>query len=242
MQQVEETRVLVFELATGKCILYQTTKKPVYFYHTISAASMDDGTISVRLCGYPTPELVTGENHFMRLELCQTSREARNRIPKSGVFCDVVCNVEEGSVDIQWKDMEQGFEMPVTKYSRIHGPNMEHVGKAHPKYVYAYGTYALGSSEYGDWVLLKLEPDSKHLIATTYEVSSHFFSEPIVVADPDGKEDDDGVILTQMYNGKRGETKLAVLNAKNMNFVAEIYTNNRSPMDSHGGWFPSKQT
>jgi len=239
MQPVEETRVIVLELDTGKCVLHKTTKEPVYYYHTISTASVDSDTVSIRLCGYKTAEMVSGSDDIMTLDLFQGGREARNRIHKAGVFCDVVCDLQQDSVEIQWKDMEQGFEMPVTRFSRAHGPNMEHVSKAHPRYVYAFGSYALGSPDHDDWALLKLEPESENVIAAYYQGDSRFFSEPIFVADPNGKDEDDGVILSQMYDGEEGETILAVLNAKNMEILAEIWTNNRSPMDFHGGWFPA---
>ena len=98
----------------------------------------------------------------------------------------------------------------------------------------------MGSSEYDSWALFKFEPDKGQIVAS-YQRDSVYMSEPIFLPDPDGKEEDDGVLLTQVYDGVRRETALLVLNAKNMEVLAEAWTGHRSPMDFHGGWFPHKK-
>jgi carotenoid cleavage dioxygenase-like enzyme len=243
MVHVNHTQVIVFDLQTGECVMDQAIDDKIYFYHSVSTATTQNEQgqekVSLRLCAYKTPDLITGDDQFMRLERCQTSKEARDRIIRGGTFCDVSCNLDTKKVSVDWKPMEldQGFELPITRYSRAHGPGAAHIAKQHPKFVYAYGTFAFNSNDYDSWALFKLEPE-KGRIAAAYRRRSVYVSEPIFVADPDGKTEDDGVILSQVYDGERRETALLVLNAKTMNIVAEAWTGNRSPMDFHGAWFP----
>lgn len=171
----------------------QNIDDAIYFYHAISTAKQTnvrgEEEISIRLCAYQTPDIMTGEDQFMRLERCQGSKEARNRITRGGTFCDVIINTVTKCVDVKWIPMPygQGFELPTTRYSRVHGPGAEYVSQQHPQYVYAYGTYALGANEYDAWGLFKFEPERGRIVAA-YRKASVYVSEPIFVADPRGRK------------------------------------------------------
>ena len=249
--ELDQTRVMVVELATGKLVLDKSINEKVFFYHTVSAAEYqddetDDTIVSLRLCAYKTSRIFRGENPFMRLDKCQNNQQARNAIGPAGDFCDVACNLKTGNVDTQWIVTGQGFELPTTRYSRVHSMSMEQARKfaqQHPKYVYAYGGFALGSDDYDAWGLFKFEPDAPNeskRIASYYRRPSVYLSEPIFVPDPTGTQEDDGVLLSQVYDGNRQETALLILNAKNLEeVIAESWTGHRSPMDFHGAWFSS---
>lgn len=238
MKQVEQTRILVFDLVTGECVAETAVKDQVFFYHSISTAEVDD-EISIRLCAYKVPDIVSGEDQFMRLERCQESKEWRNRISKGGTFCDVVCNLKNGKARVEWNDkIDQGFELPTTRYSRAFGSDA--LDDKHPRYVYAFGSYACGSEEYDAWGLFKYDTED-NCVSSFYRHDSVYPSEPIFVADPDGSNEDDGVILSQIYDGNRRETALLVLDAATMEKLACIWTGQRSPMDFHGTWVPAKK-
>jgi carotenoid cleavage dioxygenase-like enzyme len=241
---VNSTSVFVFDLTTGECVLQEQIDEKIYFFHTVSTATStnDKGEeqVGIRLCAYHTDDVLSGDDQFMRLERCQSSKEARNRITRGGTFCDVVCNLQTKHVGVQWRPIGygQGFELPVTRYSRSFGPNASFVSKQHPQFVYAYGTYALGSDQYDSWALFKFEPE-KGTIAGVFRRESVYVSEPAFIANPKGSSEDDGVLLSQVYDGNRQETALLVIDAKTMKVLAEAWTGNRSPMDFHGGWFPA---
>jgi carotenoid cleavage dioxygenase-like enzyme len=79
----------------------------------------------------------------------------------------------------------------------------------------------------------------KLCIDACYQEDSTYPSEAIFVANPDGTTEDDGVLLSQIYDGIRRETALLVLDAKTMDVQATVWTGQRSPMDFHGAWIPS---
>jgi carotenoid cleavage dioxygenase-like enzyme len=276
MLSVDETIVLVFDLETGQCVLNQAMSEKIYFYHTASTAEWENEKgephVSIRLCAYKTPDIITGDDQFMRLERCAgngvgSGKEARNRLSRGGTFCDVVCNIHQQTVAVIWKAMpgNQGFEFPMTRFSRAHGPpaaavvagaasaaalhnnNKSHTTtntNKHPRFVYGIGHYAFGSDEYDSAALFKFEPETGQ-IAASYSKNSMYFSEPIVVANSEAssqagsmEEDEDCVVLSQVYNGITRETGLLVLNAKTLKPLAEVWTGRRSPMDFHGVWVP----
>jgi carotenoid cleavage dioxygenase-like enzyme len=246
MDEIDYTRIIVFDLDSGEVVLDKQIDEKIFFYHTISAvedlSNNDENTgqtVSIRLCAYKTPDILTGENHFMRLEKClgEGGKENRNRISKGGTFCDITCNLKDGSVQVDWKEeLKQGFELPVTRYSRSSGKDA--LTSRHPRYVYSYGAYANGSEEYDSWALFKFDME-KLCIDACYQQDSAYPSEPIFVANPDGSTEDDGVVLSQIYDGIRRETALLVLDAKTMEVQATVWTGQRSPMDFHGAWIPS---
>ena len=59
-------------------------------------------------------------------------------------------------------------------------------------------------------------------------------SEPTFVADPNGIDEVDGVVLSQVYGGIRRNTALLGLDVKNISFLASAWSGQRTPMDFHG--------
>lgn len=251
MEHIEHTRVVLIELATGKVVLDKTIDEKVYFYHSISQAETllndeenGDAVVSLRLCAYETPDQLTGEHQFMRLEQCRKGRDWRNKLHKGGKFCDLVCNISNQSVQVEWNDqITQGFELPITRYSRTYNGELppslnSREQQAHPRYVYSFGAYAMGSPDYDNWGLFKFDLE-ENKIDSYYLEDSVYLSEPLFVPDPDGSNEDDGVLLSQVYFGREQETKLLVIDATNMKVLAEVSTGNRAPLDFHGAWIPS---
>lgn len=251
MEHLNYTRVVLIELTTGNIVLDKAIDDKVYFYHSISQAEYNIGDVgssdllvSSRLCAYDTPDQITGEHQFMRLEQCRRGKKWRNKLHKGGKFCDVICNVKDQSVEVKWKDdIQQGFELPTTRYSRTFNGDVPtssdgKESQAHPRYVYAFGAYALDSQEYDNWGVFKFDMD-KNKIDSFYHQDSVYLSEAVFIPDPMGAHEDDGVLLSQAYFGREQVTKLLVLNAKTMNVLAEVSTGNRAPLDFHGAWIPS---
>lgn len=249
MDHVDRTRIVVINLAERDVVMDETIDEKVYFYHSISTAEtvLDNGDVkvSLRLCAYDTPDQLTGEYQFLRLEQARKGREFRNKLSRGGRFCDVKCNLSHQTAEVEWKDeITQGFELPVTRYSRSYGTALAPLSscpseQAHPRYVYAFGSYANGAEDYDEWGLFKYDLE-ENKVAEYYSEDSVYISEPAFVADPEGVEEDDGVLLTHAYFGRARETKLLVLDAKTMKVVAEAPTGNRAPLDFHGAWIPSK--
>jgi carotenoid cleavage dioxygenase-like enzyme len=253
MQEVAQTEVMVFDLQEERLVFHECTNEKVFFYHSVSSTvttTTTDGhrggdrQVSVRLCAYRTADMITGEHHFLRLDQARQGAEFRNQIPKGGIFCDITAHLDTKSLTVEWMDqqeIEQGFELPTTRYSRSYRKEQSFmIGNGqHPRYVYAYGAYANGSPNYDDWGLYKFDLLQRK-VAARFVQPLHFPSEPIFVPNPAGTSEDDGVVLVQMYDGTKKETGLFVLDGISMQVVATVWTQgHRSPMDFHGGWIPN---
>lgn len=244
MRHVDQTRIVVVDLASGDVVIDKSIDEKVYFYHSISQAEIVNGqedgggvTVSLRLCAYNTPDQITGEHQFMRLEQAKKGRQWRNKLHRGGKFCDINCNLLDQSVKVEWNDeIKQGYELPVTRYSRAYGS--ECISAKHPRYVYAFGAFALGSQDYDNWGLFKFDLE-ENKVSSYYQQDSVYLSEPIFVRNPDGETEDDGVLLSQAYFGRESETKLLVFNARDMEVIATVSTGMRAPLDFHGAWIPN---
>ena len=103
-----------------------------------------------------------------------------------------------------------------------------------------------------EWALVKLNhnatSESKSTSAQVWHEEQCYPSEPIFVPEDslnapktyceEGflQDEDKGVLLSQVYDGKRRETFLLVLDAGNMREVCRAYTGHRVPISFHGQW------
>jgi carotenoid cleavage dioxygenase-like enzyme len=255
MQQAKKTIAIVMDIETGKVLVNMKLKEPIYFYHSISCAELktDNGAscISLKVCGYKDPDIITGDNMFFRFDRAKTS-EGRNRISRGGKLCEVKIHwndIHEPKAEVIWMNTvvqnkdgtqsQQGFELPTHRYSRwckredsMNQPLPWKDGK-HPLFAYAYGAYANASNNYDTWNLLKINLETGEAISFR-ERDSCYYSEPIFVSDPEGVSEDDGVLLCQRYDGRNDSSSLLVICAKSMTLLAEAVTGIRNPMDFHG--------
>ena len=74
----------------------------------------------------------------------------------------------------------------------------------------------------------------------TWSSPNCFPSEAIFVANPTENKEDNGVLLSQVYDGAKEETFLLVLDAQDMSELGRYYTGTRCPVSFHGAFVPSK--
>jgi beta,beta-carotene 9',10'-dioxygenase len=258
MIHVNETRVMVIDLESGEVVADTTLPEPVYFYHTISATEKtiqqqttnnnnnnNHQVVTMKVCGYPVPDIITGPDAFLLFDRATTPQD-RNRIyAPGGMLCDVTIHLDTNVATVQWTPLvdtvtqtRQGFELPTTRYSRVsngHGP-WQHGN--HAQFAYAFGNYARGSSQYDSWALMKIDTATGDCVSLCQP--DCFFSESVFVADPKGREEDDGVLLCTRFDGRTQQTSLVVVNAKTMTVMATANTGTRVAMDFHGAFFANQ--
>jgi len=62
-------------------------------------------------------------------------------------------------------------------------------------------------------------------------------SEVVFVPNPSGQNEDDGVLLSCVYDSRRDESFILVINASTMKEIARAYTGFRISPQFHGKWF-----
>jgi carotenoid cleavage dioxygenase-like enzyme len=109
--------------------------------------------------------------------------------------------------------------------------------------------FAQSEKGYDYWALVKLDHEvaeqnnirSENAVTSLTWSSPHCFpSEAIFVANPTENKEDNGVLLSQVYDGAKEETFLLVLDAQDMSELARYYTGTRCPVSFHGAFVLSK--
>ncbi len=104
------------------------------------------------------------------------------------------------------------------------------MGKA---YRYAYGL-GMPDRAGSDFPVRLLKIDVTRGTSTAWEADRAFPGEPVFVARPGGTEEDDGVILSLVYDGGAGTSYLLILDGRTMEEVARSVLPHRIPFGLHG--------
>ena len=123
-------------------------------------------------------------------------------------------------------------------------------------YRYSYGFtgfagHGVDGGGFEEWALVKMDA-SAHIAdegkGCNYSVKiwkreNCYPSEPIFVSrnEGDNSDEDDGVILSLVYDGERRESFLLVLDAREMTELARCYTDCRTCISFHGAFLPYKK-
>ena len=93
--------------------------------------------------------------------------------------------------------------------------------------------YGVGGDEHVAFVrLIKLNVGTKEFV--TWEESGGFTSEPVFLKAPDGKAEDDGVVLSCVINPSDQTTSQLVLDAKEFKELGRAVVEGVVPVDFHG--------
>eukprot|EP01038_Epipyxis_sp_PR26KG_P006544 gene6544-8991_t len=235
---------------------------PALAYHHVNAFIDDQKNIVFDVTGYTTPDIVNSPGGFMHIPFVKNA-ELRGKAARAGNchrWTIPIPTKNEAGSDQSETFLKGKFIKPVklsarddsgtlyeTELVRI---NENFRGK---KYRYSYGYTAFGGSGpdaggYLDWVLVKQDhtvTSSTSASAVVWRSPSCYPSEPVFVPREKITTDsrvleDDGVILSQVYDGLKRETFLLVLNAKDMTEIARCYTGTRIPISFHGDFLSSK--
>ena len=83
--------------------------------------------------------------------------------------------------------------------------------------------------------LVKLSVETKEFV--TWKEPGGFASGPVFVKAPDGKEEDDGVVMSCVVNTPEQDTYLLVLDAKEFKELGRGEVKGITPMSFHTGFF-----
>jgi len=149
------------------------------------------------------------------------------------------------------KDSQGGHITPqllkaIGSNDKIYGSELVRInenfrGKCY-RYSYGYTGFAGKSENAGgflEWGIVKLdhqvaEDGSKAATAAVWESPNCYPSECVYVHRSESEDEDDGVLLSQVYDGVKKESFLLVLDAKNMSELARCYTGTKIPTSFHG--------
>ena len=67
---------------------------------------------------------------------------------------------------------------------------------------------------------------------------SHYPGEMWFIPHPDGVEEEDGVLITLVFDGEKEQSYVLLLDAKTFEEINIAYLPHNVPFSFHGNWFP----
>jgi carotenoid cleavage dioxygenase-like enzyme len=205
------TRFHLFDRTSGESVGPFETDARFGFHHVNSYE--EGGDVVVDICTFPDAGIVE-DLYLERLRngkpLAQPSLE-RFRI-----------STGSGTVAAE-RLVDEPIELPRINYGRCN----------ERPYRYAWG---VGSD--GGWLDRIVKADVVERSATKWSEEGSYPGEPVFVATPDGEDEDDGVLLSVVLDGRKGNSFLLVLDAASLDELARAEVPHHIPFGFHGQFAP----
>ncbi|PLN82969.1 putative dioxygenase [Aspergillus taichungensis] len=230
----------VVDRKTDKGLVATYDSAPFFCFHTISAwqePSPDDPSkidILAELATFENTEFVKSvyyERLLSSSPKAKEYRQLRSEQTKSSLTRFRLPNVPttptEGAqpATVEWSEgRELSPELPTLnpKYTT-------------QKHRYTYGIIDTNESTFFNGIM-KFDSETKAF--QTWKVQGHSPGEPIFVADPNGINEDDGVLLSVVLNGPSGKSYLLCLDARNLNELGRADVDGPVAFGFHGQHVP----
>lgn len=233
----QTAKICLFDLhETQPVKIFETD--PFWSYHHVNAYE-EGSKVVLDLIGYDTPAIANGPHGYLYMDNMKTE-ETRLRQER------------EGSVWRFTMDLASDARTVAPQKKIVHCPSTglpysmelisvspECLGKPY-RYVYGFTGFYQGKPGYMDWAIVKQDVVEDTLSGVWYE-DSMYPGEVTFVKDPNGSEEDNGILLSTVYDAVRDENFLLVLDATNMKELARAYTGVGFPQSFHGKFYPASQ-
>jgi carotenoid cleavage dioxygenase-like enzyme len=189
---------------------------PFFCFHHINAFERD-GEVVLDLCAYDDAEII-------QALYLDRARDPEAVFPKAEPR-RYVLDLERGAVRSRvLADMM--LELPRIDYAR-------HNGQPY-RYVYGNSVREAGAPGFLDRIA-KLDVESG--ATTVWHEDGCYAGEPVFVREPDGTDEDAGVLLTVVLDGRSGTSFLLVLDARDLAEVGRAHVPQHVPLGFHGSYF-----
>ena len=203
------------------------TAEPFLAFHHINAFEKD-GKIHIDACCYPDSSIMSQLYlHNLRSPMVPSEQKfdvpevRRYKLPVEDLG-DVELGkpVHKGTDGLDYTLLYSGMDLPRFNYNERNGK----------PYKFVYGVGDADEVIFGH--LIKLNVETKEFV--TWKEPGGFASEPVFVKAPDGKDEDDGVVLSCVISISDQTTSLLVLDAKEFKELGRAVVKKITPMAFHG--------
>ncbi|XP_050347256.1 carotenoid isomerooxygenase-like [Nymphalis io] len=221
-----ETQILLINRNTGENIRYRADT--FFFMHIINSFEMD-GKLTIDVCSYKDAKIIDA----MYVEAIKNA----DSNPDYGQWCQ--CRPKRFEIPLDTPPFAKvearlladvGIEAPRINYDAYNGRS----------YRYFYG---IGSEVRSKFAGSIIKIDTLTGEVKTWREYDGYPSEPVFIAHPDAKGEDDGVLLSAVVWGKiDNAVTLIILNATDLQEIAraEFLTPSQVPKCFHGWFFPEQ--
>ncbi|CAH3180997.1 unnamed protein product [Porites evermanni] len=203
------------------------TAEPFFVFHHINAFERDE-KIYLDACCYHDNSIIKQlylKNLRSPAEPGQKKLDVpdvrRYEIPLGELYdADTEKPLHKGSDGLDYSSLYSGIELPRINYEEFNGK----------PYRFVYGVASSTHTTFRK--LIKLNVETRKFVE--WQESGAYPSEPVFVKAPDGKAEDDGVILSCVINPKDQTTSLVVLDAKELKELGRGVIQGVTPANFHG--------
>jgi beta,beta-carotene 9',10'-dioxygenase len=203
----------IFDRQTGALTRIDSDLKFFYF-HTINAYE-EGGKLVIDLCGYENNKIID-DFYFAVLTTTGIPEEHKASLRR------VTLDLARSSATME--DLDIDLELP--------NINCTYAGT---KYRYAYGIQSSKGCRMFSDSIAKYDFEKRQQIV--WREKQLIPGEPIFVAAPDAKREDDGVLLVVCHDGEKHTACLVVLDAQNLRQIAVMYAPKHIPISLHGCFY-----
>ncbi|KAI8517080.1 hypothetical protein Bbelb_056610 [Branchiostoma belcheri] len=226
----EKTQVMVVNLKTGKVETVETD--PIFYTHHANAYETPDGNIVADVCQFEDGVSIFADYKLPMLRNLTTlhQRPSRSRLYRYTIeLANKSVQTKTFRSDDPLQDYLHTIDVPII--------NENYRGR---HYCYLYGVvfdFSPSNALNGSFALVKknLCTPGKDLF---WYKPNHYVSEPSVVPNPEGKDEDDAVVLSAVFDAVLGKSYLLILDAKTMKPINTAYMPTYIPFGFHGKYFP----
>lgn len=203
---------------TGEVISIPT--ESFFVFHHVNAFE-EDGLLRIDLCRYDDPSIIKGL-YLKELE-------------EKGIDAEGISRLHRYTIDPQKKTIsdKQLSEAPIEL------PQINSRRNAQKNYRYVYGIGA-GSQDTGDFFNCLQKIDISNGTYISWRQENAYPSEPLFIASPDAKSEDEGLLLSVVFDAAKQHSFLLILNASNMQELAKADVPASIPYGLHGTFYNSK--
>ncbi len=187
-----------------------------FFFHTANCFQSINGKINIDLCKYDNFDV----NKMLYLDSL-----AKDGLPKKYLakLHRITLDINNQSVT-ETKLSDEPIELPQF--------NKQYTFEAY-RYIYGLGTNDNDQQFLNQIIKTNIET-GKSLV---WFKEGHIPSEPIFIANPEAKTEDDGVLISMVLNTNEEVTEFLVLDAKTLEEIALAQTTTRIPPGLHGNFY-----
>jgi len=216
------TRIVVLDRTTGT-VVAEPTIEPMFGFHHVNAFERAGGS-EIVFDLETVPDATTIDSLYLdRLRAGElgtlAARLERVTVTLDPDAADGASSTERHTVS------DDGIALPTVspdRWCRSH------------RYVYAMAM----DQPVTEWARGVRKVDVESGDGQTHRDGADYFGEPIFVPDPDGRSEDDGVVLTVGLDAASEGSRLLVLDGATLDTRASVDLPHQLPFDFHGRYFP----
>ncbi len=226
------TRIIIIDRNNG-ALVQEITAAPFFAFHTVNAYE-EDNKIYFDIVTYPdahgigqaTFDQLLAPNHVPSNGQKQSEEPDADNV-ESGILTRFVFNLKDGKAS-QQKLSDAFIELPRINYA-YNGI----------KYTYAYA-FAQSTQDERAYVADQLTKiNVKTGEQTIWQEPDCYPGEPVFIANPNGKDEDDGIVTSVVLDAKAQTSFLIVLDAKSFTELARARVPHHIPFGIHGQFYTS---